>query len=164
MKRCLKCQTKYEEAGTHCPGCGSTSFSIDDKVAAMMQSAAEATRAVAVEVPSLGIRLLLLGIGVILGYLCIVDPLSEGHRRASFISFSTKGAALAVPTLAYGLLFTFSPTRATELFGHPRRMNRRGLILSCVLAVVGVAVAAWLESHLKELGYERPRFSTVPSE
>jgi len=154
MRRCLRCQTKYDDGGSRCPSCGSTSFMNDAAVAAAWKGDVPRHRPpVASPGEARFIGVLLFCIGAFLAYVSIYLPLLQVDAEARTVSI--KGAVIVPAALVLGFAWAVFPYRATALLGLRRKMTPLGWIATMLLVGVGVAIEVWLESKLREHGYVR---------
>ncbi len=103
---------------------------------------------------------LLVGAGVFLLKLCVLDVLDAAHRHEP-VSVSLKGVVLAPTMIVLGVAATVAsfvkplPEKGSFLVDPTtRKLSAAGWALVITLLAVGGGLYVWLRSELSSLGYE----------
>ena len=105
------------------------------------------------EISARGLGIFALIGGSVIAYLSVVSPLLDASRHAESVTTTLKGTGITPLVLALGIVYTFFPTRATALLGHPQRMTRLGWMFCIVFGLLGIPLYLWLKSRLRQYGY-----------
>jgi hypothetical protein len=99
------------------------------------------------------IGLFLLICGVVLGYLCIYQPLQSAWNGAPSLSISLKGAIFA-PIGLIGLMYLVLGPSTTAIMGTKDRPKplAYAIMIGCLL--LGIGIYFWLRATLAAHGYE----------
>ena len=100
-----------------------------------------------------GIGIMALVGGTVIAYLSVVSPLLAASRHEESVTTTLKGTGITPMILAFGVVYTFFPARATALLGHPQKPTRLGWVFALVFGLLGIPLYLWLKSRLREYGY-----------
>lgn len=110
--------------------------------------------------PSKGSRLqgmLLLIVGLVIGYFSIVIPLQEAYSKAPKISLYFKFAFLSPALILLGILVIIVPSTLTDQSFMTRGHNKlsvAGWALVVVLLIIGFGTYYLLDQQINSLGYK----------
>jgi hypothetical protein len=99
------------------------------------------------------IGLLLVAVGVLLGYLCVYQPLASAARGEPKISISLKGAILA-PLCLIGVMYLALGPHATTIMGTRERPKPAAYFIAIGTILLGIGLYIWLRSTLQGYGYD----------
>jgi hypothetical protein len=99
------------------------------------------------------IGVVLLGVGILLTYLCIYEPLAAAWSGAPKVSVSLKGAIVA-PFGLIGLLYLVLGPGATAIMGTREKPTTAAYLICFAAALIGFAIYLWLRFTLEAHGYD----------
>jgi len=100
--------------------------------------------------------LLVLILGLTMGYFSIVRPLQQAHRNAPEISSYFKLAFLSPALVLLGVLAVIVPSVTTDqsfILRAPNKLSLAGWILLIVLAIMGFGTYYLLDQQISSFGY-----------
>jgi hypothetical protein len=100
--------------------------------------------------------LLILIVGLALGYFSIILPLQQAYNHAPKISLSFKLAFLSPALVLLGILAIIIPNTTTDqsfILKGPKKLSFAGWILLIVLAIVSFGTYYLLDQQINSLGY-----------
>jgi hypothetical protein len=95
---------------------------------------------------------LLLG-GILLGYLCVYQPLESARHGAPTVSTSLKGAILA-PMGLIGVMYLVLGQRVNNFMGTREKPTTAAYIIGVAAVLLGIGLYLWLRSTLQDYGYD----------
>jgi hypothetical protein len=97
---------------------------------------------------------ILLGLGILLGWLCVWDPLNDAADHAQSVSISLKGILLVPLLLITGSLYAFAPAFAVKTLGTPQERKPAAWIVAIPLLLLGGLLYYLVKRKLEEYGYQ----------
>ena len=100
--------------------------------------------------------LLMLIVGLALGYFSIILPLQQAYSHAPKVSLYFKFAFLSPALVLAGILAIIVPSVTTDqsfILRAPNKLSLAGWILVIVLAIVGFGTYYLLDRQIHSLGY-----------
>lgn len=101
--------------------------------------------------------LLLLILGLVIGYFSIVLPLQEAYSKAPKISMYFKFAFLSPALICLGILAIIVPSTLTDqsfMSSGPNKLSVAGWALVIVLLIIGFGTYYLLDQQINSLGYK----------
>ena len=101
--------------------------------------------------------LLMLAVGLAIGYFSIIRPLQQDYGKAPEVSLSFKLAFLSPVLVLLGILAIIVPSVTTDqsfILKEPNKLSVAGWILLIVVAIVAFGTYYLLDQQLSSVGYK----------
>jgi len=101
--------------------------------------------------------LLMLIVGLAIGYFSIIRPLQQAYGKVPEVSLSFKLAFLSPVLVLFGILAIIVPSVTTDqsfILKEPNKLSVAGWILLIVVAIVAFGTYYLLDQQLSSVGYK----------